>query len=82
MPISCGGISVDPGDVILADRDGVIVIPRRDAPQVLEDARRFKEKDRQKAANAAEGIKDFSWLDKALAVKDYEILDEFSRPRE
>ena len=81
VPISCGGISVDPGDVILADRDGVIVIPRRDAPQVLEDARRFREKDRQKAANAAEGIKDFSWLDKALAAKDYEILDELSRPR-
>ena len=68
--------------MILVDRDGVIVIPRRDAPRVLEDARRFKEKDRQKAANAAEGIKDFAWLDKVLAAKDYEILDELSRPRE
>ena len=31
-------------------------------------------------ASAAEGIKDFTWLDKALAAKDYEILDELSRP--
>ena len=81
VPVSCGGISVDPGDVILADADGVIVIPRRDAPQILEAARRFREKDRSKARDAGEGIKDFTWLDKALAAKDYEILDEQYRSR-
>ena len=37
VPVSCGGVSVNPGDIILADPDGVIVIPRKDAPQILED---------------------------------------------
>ena len=34
VPVSCGGVSVNPGDIILADPDGVIVIPRKDAPQI------------------------------------------------
>ena len=80
VPISCGGVSVDPGDVILADADGAIVIPRRDAPAILEAARRFKEKDRSKIAAAADGTKDFAWVDKALESKDYEIIDGICRP--
>ena len=38
LPISCGGVAVDPGDVILADWDGVVVIPQRLAAAVLEKA--------------------------------------------
>ena len=30
-PIFCGGVKVNPGDIIFADRDGVIVIPVQDA---------------------------------------------------
>jgi 4-hydroxy-4-methyl-2-oxoglutarate aldolase len=32
--IACGGVAVRPGDVIIADRDGVTVIPLADAPDV------------------------------------------------
>ena len=42
VPIACGGVSVNPGDIILADPDGVIVIPRKDAPVILEDAKKFR----------------------------------------
>ena len=28
MPIGCAGVAVYPGDVLMGDRDGVIVIPR------------------------------------------------------
>jgi len=34
VPISCGGVTVNPGDIILADPDGIIVIPRKDAALV------------------------------------------------
>lgn len=34
VPISCGGIPVSPGDIVLADDDGVVVIPRDDARRV------------------------------------------------
>jgi regulator of RNase E activity RraA len=38
VPIGCGGVSVYPGDVIVGDRDGVVVIPRALADEVARDA--------------------------------------------
>ena len=35
VPVSCGGIAVAPGDIILADHDGVVVIPPREAQEIL-----------------------------------------------
>lgn len=35
VPIRCGGVLVDPGDLILADYDGVVVVPHEIAPDVL-----------------------------------------------
>lgn len=45
FPINCAGVTVFPGDVIVADGDGVIVVPRRDALQVGKLAREINEGD-------------------------------------
>jgi regulator of RNase E activity RraA len=37
-PIVCGGVLVMPGDVIVADGDGVIVVPRKKAKEVADYA--------------------------------------------
>jgi 4-hydroxy-4-methyl-2-oxoglutarate aldolase len=34
-PISCGNILVKPGDIVLGDSDGVVVIPLEEAPEIL-----------------------------------------------
>lgn len=37
LPIGCGGVAVFPGDVIVTDRDGALVIPRHLAEEVARD---------------------------------------------
>lgn len=39
IPVNCGGVPVNPGDIICADDDGVLVIPRERAEDVLKFAR-------------------------------------------
>jgi regulator of RNase E activity RraA len=38
VPIACGGVPVYPGDVMVGDLDGVVVIPRHLAEEVAHDA--------------------------------------------
>ena len=38
VPIGCGGVAVYPGDVIVGDRDGIVVIPRDIADEVARDS--------------------------------------------
>ena len=80
VPISCGGVSVNPGDIILADPDGVIVIPRKDAPVILEEAKKFQAADEQKLIAAREGTANRAWVEKTLEEKGFEIIDDVYRP--
>jgi 4-hydroxy-4-methyl-2-oxoglutarate aldolase len=46
-PVVCGGVLVVPGDVVVADGDGVLVVPRAVAADVARYARRILEDDKQ-----------------------------------
>ena len=56
VPVVLGGISVNPGDVIVADDDGVVVVKRHEAVSVLELslAREAKEAETRKRLAAGE----------------------------
>jgi regulator of RNase E activity RraA len=47
LPVTCGGVRVETGDFVVADEDGVAVIPKADKPRVLSQiaAQFAKEKD-------------------------------------
>ncbi len=38
VPISCGGVAVNPGDIVIADRNGVCVVPPEFAEQIMQGA--------------------------------------------
>ncbi|HTR10169.1 MAG TPA: ribonuclease activity regulator RraA [Paraburkholderia sp.] len=38
VPIACGGVPVYPGDIVVADTDGVVIVPREMAEEVARDA--------------------------------------------
>ena len=46
LPIVCGGVLVMPGDVVVADGDGVVVVPRAAAEDVARYARQIIEADK------------------------------------
>lgn len=55
LPIICGGQLVNPGDVVVADDDGVVVVRRDEVMQVLEATRRRADLEEQKALRLASG---------------------------
>jgi 5-oxopent-3-ene-1,2,5-tricarboxylate decarboxylase / 2-hydroxyhepta-2,4-diene-1,7-dioate isomerase len=55
LVVTCGGASIVPGDTIVGDSDGVLVIPAALVTDVLEDAERQEKEDAWIAARIAEG---------------------------
>jgi 4-hydroxy-4-methyl-2-oxoglutarate aldolase len=77
VPVVCSGLSVKPGDVIVADDDGVVVVDRTKAVQVANAGMEREKKEAGSRARLQKGELGLDIYDmrKALADKGLKYVD-------
>lgn len=55
MPVACGGVAVFPGDIVVADRDGAVVIPQALLEEVTAEAAEIERFDAWVIGQVADG---------------------------
>jgi 4-hydroxy-4-methyl-2-oxoglutarate aldolase len=77
VPVVCAGVQIAPGDVVVADDDGVVIVPRIDAAQVARagEAREKKEEAvRARLTKGELGLEVYG-MREALAEKGLRYID-------
>lgn len=75
VPVSCGGVVINPGDILIGDEDGLVVVKPEDALELLEKTK-AKNCAEQKTMEEIENMKwDRTWVDKALTERGCEYID-------
>ena len=64
VPVVCGGVAVHPGDSLVADRDGVIVVPK----DAVDEVAKAKEELLQKEAEVRRKIENGEALARAYSL--------------
>lgn len=75
FPVMCGGLVVNPGDIIVGDSDGIVVINPADAPDVLKKAQAQNAKEAQTMKDIENLAWDRAWVDAALKAKGCEFIE-------
>ena len=77
VPVVCAGVHVVPGDVVVADDDGVVIVPRADAGRVAAAGTAREEKEAATRARLEKGELGLDLYDvrKALTAKGLRYLD-------
>jgi 4-hydroxy-4-methyl-2-oxoglutarate aldolase len=77
VPISVGGVTVSPGDIVIADEDGVVVVPLAIAAEIAATAEDRMQMEHQQAIDIRDGKKPLE----ILFGEDW-VAERVSRPGE
>lgn len=66
--VMVGGMTVDPGDIVCGDLDGLVCIPRQRVREVPAIVQALMLRQREQITKIDEGTLDRSWIDQALAA--------------
>lgn len=73
--VVCGGAAVHPGDIIVGDEDGVVVVPFADVPAVAEKLIAVRDKEEKMLARIKSGRLVPEWVDELLTSKGCEMIE-------
>jgi RraA family protein len=71
--VACGGQVVQPGDLIVGDGDGIVVVPQTEAETVIAEAETHNAKEVKTMAAIAAGTVDRSWVDATLRARGCQL---------
>lgn len=75
FPIALGGLPVNPGDLLVGDEDGVVVVRQEDIPTVMKNLETVGKKEKQMTEDIAAGKHISALIREALAAKGVEIIE-------
>jgi 4-hydroxy-4-methyl-2-oxoglutarate aldolase len=67
LPIVCAGVAVEAGDIVVGDRDGVVVIPRAAARRVADTLDEVRRAEVETQVKIAQGMTHPGWVTDLLA---------------
>jgi RraA family protein len=82
VPISCGGVVVHPGDIVVGDDDGIVVINPQDTDELIEKAKAKFLREHQEMNDIMNMTWDRTWVDKSLQDRGCEIKNKSSKVKE
>jgi len=74
VPVVCGGVVVHPGDILVGDEDGIVVINPLDGEALLEKSKAKSRKEYKDIEDISNMIWDRTWVDKALQERGVEVV--------
>jgi RraA family protein len=77
-PICCGGVVVNPGDIIVADAAGVVVVPQDIAAELLDRLSAHHSANADYLAAVKRGDFSNAWVDRALAEHQCPVVHGLS----
>lgn len=74
-PVAIGDVVIEPGDLVIGDDDGVVIVPRETLASVAGALAAVREKETAMEALVAGGASAPAWLETVLTHDDVEFLD-------